>query len=134
MKRQVRGATIANASDTTTGLTTVTALMLPPPRFEMTCTITRPTTSSIIAALVRTIPSLECERPLEARTVKVVPKLVEHRAAPAAKAWRGVALRSPCRENDRAIGNTIPVRATAEERARFSLRDLKEVDRPPAWD
>ena len=64
----------------------VTAPISPPPRLEMTCTITRPTTSSIIAALVSTTPNLVDDSPLDARTVKVVPKLVEHKAAPAAKA------------------------------------------------
>jgi hypothetical protein len=52
----------------------------------MIWTITRPTTSSIIAALVRTVPSLVPVRPLALRMVNVVPKLVEHNAAPAANA------------------------------------------------
>jgi hypothetical protein len=63
----------------------------------MTCTITKPTTSSIMAALVSTTPRREEERPLALSTVKVVPRLVEQRAAPAAKAWRGVAPRRGCR-------------------------------------
>jgi hypothetical protein len=33
--------------------------------------------------------------------------------------------------NERAIGIPMPVRATAEERSRFALRDGNEVERPP---
>src|SRR5690349_11530185 len=93
MHRHDRGITIAKARETRTGRSMVTAPMSPlwPPRSEMTCTMIRPTTSSIMAALERTTPSLVWDSPLEARTVKVVPRLVEHNAAPAAKAWRGVA-------------------------------------------
>jgi hypothetical protein len=131
MKQQVTGATTANARETRIGRTTVTGLMLPPPRFDMTWTITRPTTSSIMAALVKTTPSREDDNPLAASTVKVVPRLVEQSAAPAAKAWRGVAPRSPRREKESAIGRAMPVTATAEERRRLALRDLKEVERPP---
>jgi hypothetical protein len=87
--------------------------------------------SSIIAALVRTTPNRELESPLDASTVKVVPRLVEQRAAPAAKACRGVASKRLGRENESAIGTPIPVRATADERLRFALRDWKEVDKPP---
>jgi hypothetical protein len=93
--------------------------------------MTSPTTSSIMAALVRTTPSLEVESPLEARTVKVVPRLVEHSAAPAAKACTGVAFRRPCSVYERPMGTAIPVRATAEERSKLALSDLKEVERPP---
>lgn len=56
-----------------------------------------PTTSSIIAALVRTTPILVVLKPLVCMTVKVVPKLVEHNAAPAAKACSGVAFASDSR-------------------------------------
>ena len=91
MNRHATGMINAKAMETKTGRTTVTMLKFATPRFEMTCTITKPTTSSIIAALVRTTPRREAERPLEPRTVNVVPKLVEHNAAPAAKACSGVA-------------------------------------------
>jgi hypothetical protein len=40
------------------------------------------------------MPSLLDDRPLDASTVKVVPRLVEHSAAPAANAWIAVAPRS----------------------------------------
>jgi hypothetical protein len=90
---------------------------------EMTCTITRPTTSSIIAALVRTTPSRDDASPLEARTAKVVPRLVEHSAAPAAKACTGMALRSPWSVYERPMGTAMPVRATPDESSRLALRD-----------
>jgi hypothetical protein len=91
MNKHATGIITAKTMETRTGRTTVMALKSAPPRFEMTCTITKPTTSSIIAALVRTTPRREAERPLEPRTVNVVPRLVEHNAAPAAKACSGVA-------------------------------------------
>jgi hypothetical protein len=93
--------------------------------------MTSPTKSSIIAALVRTTPNLVVVSPLDASTVKVVPRLVEHNAAPAAKACDGVASRSPWREKERAMGTRIPVMATANERRRLALSEVKEVDRPP---
>jgi hypothetical protein len=81
------GAHTAKATDTKSGRTTVVALMLVLylPKLEIIWTITRPITSSIIAALVSTTPSLDFIKPLEPSTVNVVPKLVEHNAAPAAK-------------------------------------------------
>jgi hypothetical protein len=63
--------------------------------------------------------------------VKVVPRLVEHKAAPAAKAWRGVASKSLRREKDRAMGTAIPVMATADDSHRLALSDWNDVDRPP---
>jgi hypothetical protein len=84
-----------------------------------------------MAALVKTTPSLDEESPLAARTVKVVPRLVEHRAAPAAKACTDVAPTNSCRIKERAMGTRIPVTATAEERKRLAFRDLKLLDRPP---
>lgn len=117
--------------DTITGLTTVTAVKSDDPRFVMTCTMTRPTTSSIIAALVSTVPRRVADRPLVLRMVKVVPKLVEQSAAPAAKACNGVASTRPCSEKDRAIGMPTPVAATALDRTAFALTALKSVLRPP---
>lgn len=98
----------------------------------MTWTITRPTTSSSIAAVLRTTPILVFTNPLVLRTANVVPRLVEQSAAPAAKAWRGVALASLRRTKDKAIGNEMPVSATATERWMLALRDLNDVERPPA--
>jgi hypothetical protein len=84
-----------------------------------------------MAALVNTTPSLDEDSPLDARTVNVVPRLVEHRAAPAAKACTGVAPTNSCRMKERAIGARMPVTATAEERKRLAFRDLKLLERPP---
>lgn len=110
----------------------MTQLKFAPPKLLMTCTMTKPTTSSIIAALVRTTPRREVERPLEPRTVKVVPKEVEQSAAPAAKACNGEALRRPCREYDSPIGTAMPVKAIQVESSRLALSDGNEVCSPPA--
>jgi hypothetical protein len=101
------------------------------PKFEITCTITRPTTSSSIAALVRTTPSLVLVRPVVPRIVNVVPKLVEHNAAPAANACKAVPSTILWRVNERAMGRQIPVTATAIDSKRFAFRARKEVDNPP---
>jgi hypothetical protein len=87
-KEQIKGLTTAKAIDTSIGLITVIAENedAVDPSLEITETMTRPTTSSIMAALVRTVPSRVFVRPLVPRMVKVVPRLVEHSAAPAAKA------------------------------------------------
>jgi hypothetical protein len=84
-----------------------------------------------MAALERTTPRRVVARPLVLRIVKVVPREVEHRAAPAAKAWSGVAEARAWRGKERAMGRVIPVMATAMERKRLALRDLKEVESPP---
>jgi hypothetical protein len=131
MNLQRTGMIIAKPRDTTTGLTTVIASKASPPRFEITWTMIRPMTSSIMAALVKTTPRRVAERPLVPRIVNVVPRLVEHNAAPAAKACNGVALSIGMTANDRPIGRRIPVVATIDERPRLALRDLKDVDKPP---
>src|SRR5690242_12551415 len=87
--------------------------------------------SSIIAALVRTTPRRVDARPLEPNTVNVVPRLVEHSAAPAAKACNGVASSSPWSVYERPIGTAIPVSATPDESNKLAFRDLNEVCRPP---
>lgn len=63
--------------------------------------------------------------------VKVVPRLVEHRAAPEAKACKGVAPSRDCRRNESPIGIAIPVSATPVERPKFAFNALKDVARPP---
>lgn len=65
------------------------------------------------------------------RTVKVVPKLVEQSAAPAAKAWSCVAPTRACSVKERAIGTLMPVMATAMDSSRLAFRDAKDVERPP---
>lgn len=106
-------------------------LALDGPKLEITWTMTRPTTSSIMAALVSTTPSLELIRPVERSTVKVVPKLVEHKAAPAAKDWRGVASLSSWRMNESPTGTLIPVTAMHEDKKKLALRAFKDVESPP---
>jgi len=102
-----------------------------PPRCDITWTKTRPTTSSIMAALVRTVPSLVVVSPLVRSIVNVVPRLVEQRAAPAANACRGVADTRILSENENSMGNTIPVIATVAEGTMLAFNDAKEVERPP---
>lgn len=82
-----RGKITAKATDTATGLMTVTAVKdVELPRFEITCTMMRPATSSIMAALAKTTPNRLCVRPHVVSMLNVVPSDVEHNAAPAAKA------------------------------------------------
>lgn len=90
-------------------------------------------TSSIMAALVSTTPSLEFIKPVERSTVNVVPRLVEHKAAPAAKDWRGVALLSSWRMNESPTGTLMPVMAMHEDRKKLALRAFREVESPPNW-
>lgn len=129
------GVASANPMETARGRTTVTALKdSDSPRLEMTCTMTRPTTSSIIAAVVKTVPRRVADKPLVLRIVKVVPRLVEQSAAPAAKACTGVAPTMISRTKERAMGKAIPVIATATERNRLAFREEKLVSRPPWLD
>lgn len=75
------------------------------------------------------------------KTVNVVPRLVEQRDAPAAKACSGLALEAfPPDDNnagriakDRAIGMMIPVIATTIDMERMfpCLSVVKDVTRPP---
>lgn len=44
----------------------------------------------MIAALIKTVPGLVFVKPLVFNIVKIVPRLVEHRAAPAANACKDV--------------------------------------------
>ena len=103
----------------------------PEPRLDTIWTITRPTTSSIIAAVVSTLPRRVDTKLLVPRTVNVVPRLVEHSAAPAAKDCIGVASAMGPRMNDRPIGAAMPVMATHVERRRFAFKLLMDVDSPP---
>jgi hypothetical protein len=94
--------------------------------------MTSPITSSIIAALVRTTPSLDCAKPLVLSTVKVVPRLVEDNAAPAAKHCSGVASITDRRMKESPMGKLIPVIATQRDNKRLALREGRDVDKPPA--
>jgi hypothetical protein len=80
----------ADLKATRMGLITTTGskddLRFAPPRFEMIWTITKPATSSIIAALPRITPNRVLTNPVVDRMVNVVPILVEQMDAPAANA------------------------------------------------
>ena len=65
------------------------------------------------------------------RMLKVAPRLVDPRAAPAAKACNKVAPASLDSTKDSPIGAPIPVRATEIERERSALKRENEVERPP---
>ena len=103
----------------------------PAPRLDMIWTMIKPTTSSIIAALVSTTPKRLSVRPLVARTVNVVPSDVEQSAAPAANACTGESGRSPRRTKDRPMGAAMPVRATADDRKRLAFKAFKLLEIPP---
>ena len=90
-----------------------------------------PITSSIIAALDNTTPILVAVRPLACMTVNVVPKLVEHREAPATRACNGVAPVKTIKMNDIPIGKQTPVYATNKDKRRLAFKLLGDVVRPP---
>lgn len=122
-----------NPMDTKTGRMTVIGLneVLLPSRFAITCTRTRPTTSSSIAAQVVTVPSRVEIKLVVDRIVNVVPRLVALRATPAAKAWSELADTSSFSTNDRAIGVKIPVSATAIDTNILAFNALIDIDKPP---
>jgi hypothetical protein len=84
-----------------------------------------------MAALVKTTPSLVVDRPLVPRMVNVVPRLVEQRAAPAAKACSRDALNMDFKAKDKPMGRRMPVTATPDERPILAFSDLNEVAKPP---
>jgi hypothetical protein len=63
--------------------------------------------------------------------VKVVPRLVEQRAAPAANDWSGVAFTRLSRAKERPIGTAIPVTATETHRRKFAFMAANDVESPP---
>lgn len=84
-----------------------------------------------MAAVDKTVPRRVCVSPLVLSTVNVAPKLVEQRAAPAAKACKGVALLSLSSKKENAMGSKIPVAATPIDRPRFAFTAAKDVETPP---
>lgn len=88
---QKTGVMTAKATETKMGLMIVDVEMEadPDPSEDITLVITRPTMPSSMAALVSTTPRRVLCRPHEAKIVKVVPRLVEHNAAPATNACSG---------------------------------------------
>ena len=106
-----------------------------PPIDATTVTMTRPTTSSIMAAVTRTVPSLVVVSFAADRIAKVVPSEVDERDAPAANAVRDdtfVDVNRGMRMKDKAIGNPIPVIATSMDGMSVSLSNSRFVVRPPA--
>jgi hypothetical protein len=85
-----------------------------------------------MAAFIKIVPSRLVVRPVDSKTVNVVPRLVEHNAAPAAKACRGLAEHNSSNTKEVPIGRLIPVTATAIDRVAFSLKAAKELERPPS--
>ena len=61
----------------------------------------------------------------------VVPKLVEHKAEPAAKDWSGVAPDMGCSRKDKAMGMVTPVKATKSDVTKLALMAAEDVERPP---
>jgi hypothetical protein len=95
--------------------------------------MTNPTISSIIAALDSTTPRRLAPSPLVERIVNVVPRDVEHSAAPAANACTGVVPWTKAgRAKDSPMGAEIPTSATSEERWRLLFRAFRSVDSPPS--
>ncbi|KAL2042906.1 hypothetical protein N7G274_004666 [Stereocaulon virgatum] len=92
------------------------------PTSEIICTMIRPTTSSSIAAVVRTVPSCVVVKPLVLSTVNVVPKLVDDSAAPAAKAYNSVAFARAKMQNEKGIGKQMPAKGTATDMTKFDLQ------------
>jgi hypothetical protein len=74
----------------TIGLAIAHPLVPPLPRAVTMLTMTRPTTSSIMAAPTRTTPTRVLCKLAEDRIANVVPRDVEHREAPAEKAANGL--------------------------------------------
>lgn len=93
--------------------------------------MTNPATSSSMAALDKITPSRLLSSPLVRRMVNVVPRDVEHNAAPEANAWTGVAFTNFSKMNDRPMGVATPIRATVPEKWMFAHNVSKSVDRPP---
>lgn len=105
--------------------------------WETTDAIINPTMSSRIAADRRTIPILVFRRSGELlndeRIANVVPREVEHNAAPAVKPCKGVAPNAKTKQmSDRPIGAKIPTRATLIDKTIFAFNRTNLVDNPPA--
>jgi len=125
--------TTRNANETPIGRAIVSAL-ISPPRAAIILTITRPTTSSSMAAVTSTAPTLVEVNWAVERIANVVPSEVEESAAPAAKALSlltSVDVNKGIRSNERAIGARIPVNATRIDGPKVCFRRCKSVVRPP---
>ena len=68
------------------------------------------------------------------RAAKVVPRLVDDKAAPAAKASRGLYPKPVCRRaKDSAVGVAIPVSAQKIDKGRLDSRTGRLVESPPRY-
>lgn len=85
-----------------------------------------------MAAHVKTTPRRLCLRPLIFNTVNVVPRLVEHNDAPAAKDCRGVACERLISTKDIPIGAITPVRARNVDSIKLAFIARKSVESPPS--
>jgi hypothetical protein len=116
------------------GRTTISAV-IPLASDEITFTITKPTTSSSIAAAITTVLIRVVDNCVAESIAKVVPKDVDEEAAPAAKALSRVissGRNKGIRRNDRAIGSNMPVIATRADGIIRVLSRLRSVFRPPS--
>src|SRR5277367_147202 len=123
-----------NPTDTAIGRITACAFTLLA-RDEITLNMTRPTTSSSIAAVAKIVPTLVLVKSVAKSTAYVVPSDVEARDAPAANAVsRPIGIHVDVigiSRNDKAIGNRTPVTATKIEYPYVSLSNFVSVVRPP---
>ena len=123
-----------NPTDTAMGRTTACAFTLVA-RDEITLNITRPMTSSSIAAVAKIVPTRVFVKSVAKSTAYVVPSEVEARDAPAANAVsRPIGIHCDVigiSRKDKAIGNRTPVTATNIEYTYVSLSNFMSVVRPP---
>ena len=112
----------------------------PLPSVVTMLTMTRPTTSSIIAAPTRRTPRRERCILADERMAKVVPKEVEHKEAPAENAAKGVGYNVPelpengrtSRIKDKAMGINKPTVATAIDIYIVFRSRTRSMLRPPS--
>jgi hypothetical protein len=105
--------------------------LLSSPIEDMTLTIMKPTTSSSIAAVTRTVPALVLISFSRNRIAHIIPNEVDDSAAPDAIAVRLSIVEIGIRRNDRRKGKMTPVAATRTEGMKFCLSNLNSVLKPP---
>lgn len=103
----------------------------------MTLDITRPDTSSMTAALTKTVPTRVCDRFMDFEappiTAKVVPRLVVDNAAPIIKDSTAPKPYPRYRSRyDSPIGKRTPVVAAIIVREKFCFKRSIRVIRPPS--
>ena len=124
----------------TIGLAIAQPLVLPLPSAVTMLTMTRPTTSSIMAAPIRTTPTRVFCRPADDIIANVVPRDVEHSEAPAENAAKGLGYAVPAlvgngrtrRINDNAIGINNPTVAIDIDIYALLRSNVRSVLRPPS--